>query len=90
MTRDGNPALAGSTLMARVLRRLRWLPRAAFTGVQGVAFRKRTKTPDWARTVKHHPIPLNKPCETEDFTRPDLLMTMRRVHSHEVKRCGRG
>ena len=42
------------------------------------------------RSVKHHPIPLNKPCETEDFTRPDLLMTMRLVHSHEVKRCGRG
>jgi hypothetical protein len=42
------------------------------------------------RSVKRHPIPLNKPSETEDFTRPDLLMTMRRVHSHEVKRCGRG
>ncbi len=76
-------------LMRRVIpRKLRWLARTAFTGIQKVASRTRIKTPDWARTVTHHPIPLNKPCETEDFTHPDLLRTMRRVHSHAVKSCG--
>ena len=43
----------------------------------------------WGRPMKHYPIVLNKPCEIEDFTRPDLLMTMRRVSSHQVKRYGR-
>ncbi len=75
--------------MRRVIpRKLRWLARTAFTGIQKVASRKRIKTPDWARTVTHHPIPLNKPCEIEDFTQPDLLRIMRRVHSHLVKGCG--
>ncbi len=54
------------------------------------AFRKGTKTPDRAITVKRNHIPLNKLCEIEDFTYPDLLRIMRRVFSHEVKRYGAG
>jgi SAM-dependent methyltransferase len=51
-------------------------------------FRSLARGASMGRSVKHHPIPLNKPCEIEDFTNPGLLMTMRRVHSHEVKHCG--
>jgi len=70
-------------------RRLRWLARTAFTGVHHVSFRTRIKTPGRAISVKRHHIALNKPCEIEDFTYPDLLRIMQRVFAHDVKRHGR-
>lgn len=69
-------------------RRLRWLARATFGGMRDDAFQKRIKTLDWASPGNRHHISLNKPCEIEDFTYPDLLRIMRHAFSQDVKLHG--